>query len=422
MALNGDAPSLGGVSPPSYRCRMDAHAPLALVATCSRGLESVLAEELVALGFADVVAERGAVRFAGDTAAVHRANLWLRTATRLLLHLAEGDAGNRDALYALAAAVPWEEVVARGQTVAVSVAGRSAAFASTALAALVVKDALVDRLRQLRGVRPNVDRHDPDLHVVLHLRDQRASILLDASGEPLAHRGYRPRGGPAPLAETLAAGLLLLAGYDGASPFLDPMCGTGTIAIEAALLACRQAPGLHRTFACQRWGFLDPRPLANAVAEARALRRRAPAPIVASDRDPRAVQAARRNARAAGVAEAMTVAQRDVLELVPPGPGALIIANPPYGERLGERETLRGFYRRLGDALKQRAPGATAWLLVGDRELAKAVGLRASRRIPLFNGPIECRFLRYDLFAGPPHGTRGRGESAAGVQEPGEAS
>lgn len=377
----------------------------------------MLLTELAALGYADAVAERGAVRFTSDIAAIYRANLWLRTAARLLLHLLEGEAGSREALYALAAEVAWEDMVGRGQTVGVSATGRSAPFGNTAMAALVVKDALVDRLRQRRGARPDVDRHDPDVHVVVHLREQQAAILLDASGEPLAHRGYRPRGGPAPLAETLAAGLLFLAGYDGTTPFLDPMCGTGTIAIEAALLACRQAPGLHRTFACQRWCFLDVQVVGEAVAEAHALRRRAPAPILASDRDERAVRATRCNARAAGVAEELTVVQRDALELMLPGPGALIVSNPPYGRRLGEREELHAFYRQLGDTLKRRATGATAWLLVGDRELAKEVGLRATRRIPLFNGPIECRFLRFDLFAGPGRERSGRKTEQGGSDE-----
>ncbi len=374
--------------------------PATLLATCSRGVEPVLAQELVALGHGEAVAGRGAVQFAGGLAAVYRANLWLRTANRVLARLATGAGADRDAVYSLAAGVPWEEMVAAGQTVAVSVTGRSSSFANTSLAALVVKDALVDRLRQRRGWRPDVDRMAPSLHIVLHLAEASAELFLDTSGEPLSHRGYRPRGGPAPLAETLAAAVLFLAGYDGTAPVLDPMCGTGTIAIEAALMATGTAPGLFRSFACRRWGWFDAKGFAGAVAEARSRRHPAPAPIHASDRSERAVRATLRNAREASVVSALTVVRRDVRQLIVPGPGALIVTNPPYGKRLGEVETLKSFYRQLGDALKQRGAGATAWLLVGNRELAKEVGLRASRRIPLFNGPIECRLLRFDLFAG----------------------
>ncbi len=369
-----------------------------------------MASELLALGYAATRTVRGAVEFSGGLEALYRANLWLRAATRVLLRLAAGSAGSREELYGLAAQVPWEELVAPEQTVAVAVAGRHPAFANTALAALVVKDALVDRLRRLRGRRPDVDRRDPDVRVQLHLGPEATSLHLDASGEPLSHRGYRRDGGPAPLSEALAAGALLLAGYDGAAPFLDPMCGSGTIAIEAALIATRRAPGLQRRFACQRWWFHDPHLLARAVEEARAASRKAPAPVHASDLNEAAVRATEWHAPRAGVGDVVQARRRDARRLLLPGPGTLILTNPPYGERLGEREGLRPLYRALGDALKRRAVGATAWLLVGDPELAKEVGLRASRRIPLFNGPIECRLLRFDLFAGPAaHRDRDRG-------------
>jgi putative N6-adenine-specific DNA methylase len=375
--------------------------PGTLVATCSRGLEEVVQAELLALGHSATRATRGAVEFSGGLEALYRANLWLRGATRVLVRLASGVVSSREDLYRLAAEVSWEEVVAPGQTMAVAVAGRHPAFANTSVAALVVKDALVDRLRRVRGQRPDVDRRDPAVRVQLHLAPGEVTLHLDASGEPLSHRGYRRHGGPAPLSEALAAGALLLAGYDGTAPFLDPMCGSGTIAIEAALIATGTAPGLQRGFAFQRWWFHDPVLWAGLVERARASSRRAPAPIHASDVDEAAVRATGRHARRAGVGEWIEVQRRDARQFSLPGPGTVILTNPPYGERLGERDRLRPFYRELGDALKTRAVGATAWLLVGDRELAKEVGLRASRRIPLFNGPIECRLLRFDLFAGP---------------------
>lgn len=360
----------------------------------------MLREELMGLGHSEASCGRGMVSFTGDLEAVYRANLWLRTATRVLRQLAEGPAGSREALYGMASALAWEEVVAQGQTLAVDAAGKGVAFPNTGFAALTVKDAVADALRSRRGSRPDVDRRNPDVRIHVHLAGDRAGISLDSSGEPLSHRGYRPRGGPAPLAETLAAGILLLAGYDGSRPFLDPMAGTGTIAIEAALIAARAAPGSRRSFACERWRQHEPRLLDAARASAGLALRTPPAPIVASDSEPRAVAAASRNAREAGAGDAVRVERRDVRELRLPGPEAVIVTNPPYGERLGEPTELASLYGDLGDALKRRAAGATAWLLVGNRELVKAIGLRASRRIVLFNGPIECRLLRFDLYEG----------------------
>ncbi len=366
-------------------------------ATCTRGLEEVLAAELAALGVASCQVGRGAVRFRAGVAALLRANLSLRTAMRILVELAEGPAGSREALYALAAGAPWEEWVSRGQTVAVTVAGQGGAFLNTSFAALIVKDALVDRMRDRLGWRPDVDRGDPDVRVWVHLAGDRAAVGTDSTGEPLSHRGYRPRGGPAPLAETLAAGILLLAGYEGGVPLLDPMCGTGTLAIEAALLATGTGPGLHRGFACERWHFLPAAALAEARAEARARVRRAMFAVAGRDVDPRAVAAAAANARAAGVGDSVTIERGDARSLSVPGPGWLIVANPPYGQRLGAGDDLAALYRDLGEALRRDAQGCTAWLLAGDPELIKAIHLRPSRRIVLFNGPIECRLVRYDI-------------------------
>jgi putative N6-adenine-specific DNA methylase len=383
-----------------------------LVATCTRGLEDVLREELLALGHEEATAARGVVSFRGGMDDVYRANLWLRTAMRVLRQLAEGPAADRDSLYRLARAVAWENLIKPGQTLAVEPAGKTDAFRSTAFAALTVKDAVVDSLRETWGFRPDVERKDPDLRIHLHLAVERAGLAVDSSGEPLSHRGYRPRGGPAPLSETLAAGVLLLAGYDGSRPLLDPMAGTGTLCIEAALIATRTPPGWRRSFACERWPQHDPTRLA-ALREA-ALRRRRPAPvaIVASDSDPRAVSAIRRNVREAGVADAIAVEARDARELLLPGPGAMIVTNPPYGERLGDQSELVGLYRAFGDALKRRGAGGEAWILAGNLELVKSVGLRPSRRVVLFNGPIECRLLRYDLYEGGRSGKTGRAHSS----------
>ncbi|MEP0773095.1 MAG: hypothetical protein HRF46_01875 [Acidobacteriota bacterium] len=381
---------------------------LTLVATCSRGLEQVLAAEIEVLGGGEVEVGRGMVRFLGGIDLLLRANLELRTAIRLLLSLASGPAGDRQALYALAASVAWEELVGRGQSIAVDVAGRAPAFRDTRFAALVVKDAIVDRLRAKMGWRPDVDRSGADVRVHLHLGVDESSIGLDSSGEPLSHRGYRPRGGPAPLSESLAAGLLLLAGYEGEAPLCDPMCGTGTIAIEGALLATRTAPGLRRSFAMERWGWLDRRIGQRLRQELRDRRRPAPFPILASDADEAAVRATRRNALEAGVAPEVESSRCRLRDMPVLPAGALLVTNPPYGVRLGDPHTLEEVYRELGQALKRAAGGCSAWILAGAPALLAQLRLRPARRLVLFNGPLECRFVRYDLHGGSPPGGRRR--------------
>lgn len=373
-----------------------------LVATCSRGLEDVLAEELRALEANSVAPGRGMVGFSGDLAMVYQTNLRLRTAMRVLVPLARGGVVSREDLYQLASSVAWDDLVGRKQSIAVEVAGRHRQFRNLNFAAQVVKDAVVDTMRNKSGSRPNVDRENPDVRLHLHIAERGVtSLSLDSTGEPLSHRGYRPRGGPAPLSESLAAGVLLLAGYDGSEPLLDPMCGTGTFAVEAALIATGTPPGLHREFAFERWST-HRRPLFEEISrEARHGHRDAPQPIVARDRDQRAVRATQRNLKAAWMNRHVTTEVSDALDLTLPWEsGGLIVANPPYGKRIGDVKRLGRFYKRFGDRLKQHAIGATAWVLCGESRLAKQIGLRTSRRIPLFNGPIECRLMRFDLWEG----------------------
>jgi putative N6-adenine-specific DNA methylase len=373
-----------------------------LVATCARGLENVLADELRGLGADAVAPDRGSVLFSGDLRTVYDTNLRLRTAMRVLVPLVRGEVKTRENLYQLTASVAWEDVIADGQTFAVEVVGRHRSFPNTTFAGQVVKDAAVDRLRAKRGRRPDVDRDQPDIRVHLRLVDKGASTLsLDSSGEPLSHRGYRPRGGPAPLAETLAAGILLLAGYDGSEPLLDPMCGTGTFAVEAALIATRTPPGLHREFAFERWGVHDQLAFGEIQHEASHGHREAPQRIIARDRAERSVRATQRNLKAAWMDAWVEVEQRDALDLMLPwGSGGAIVANPPYGKRVSDVERLFGLYRRFGNSLKKQATGATAWILAGEPRLAKVIGLKPSRRIPLFNGPIECRLLKFEMYEG----------------------
>jgi putative N6-adenine-specific DNA methylase len=314
--------------------------------------------------------------------------------------LVESPVNRREDLYELAMTVPWEEHLRHGGTLAVTVAARSEVFSHSRFAAQVVKDAVVDRIRAKRRERPSVDLKKPDLAIHLHIHGGRAALALDAAGEPLSHRGYRPRGGPAPLNEALAAGLLLLAGYDGETPLLDPMGGTGTFAAEAALIATRTPPGLRRRFAFERWIDHNRKVFEGVRRDLEAKRREAPQAIVATDHDPKAIHAARRNVEAAGMQQWVDIRHGEATMMEPPGEGALIVINPPYGHRLGDESALRSLYQGLGDRLKVVGSGCTAWILAGNRELAKSIGLRASRRLQVFNGPLECRWMRFDLYSG----------------------
>ncbi|HEY6839179.1 MAG TPA: THUMP domain-containing protein [Geobacteraceae bacterium] len=370
-------------------------------ATTGKGLEEVLAGELQRLGIGGVTVERGGVRFGGGVSACYRANLWLRTANRVLQSLAEFACASPQELYDGVRTIHWPSFITPDMTLAVDCTLRDSAMTHSGFVVLKTKDAIVDQLREHFGRRPNVDTADPDLRVNVHLAKDRCSVSLDTSGTPLDRRGYRLARTEAPLRENLAAAIVLLSGWDGTTPFVDPMCGSGTIPIEAAMIAARRAPGLKRPFAFQRWpGFaasLWQRLVAEAEAEALTT---LPVPVWGFDRDAAAVRTARENSRRAGVDGIVVFAAGELDNLSPPPQPGTIICNPPYGARLGELETLVAFYRRIGDVFKQRCAGYTAWLLVGDQALSKEVGLRATRRIPLFNGPIECRLLKYELYRG----------------------
>ena len=368
-------------------------------ATTGKGLEEVLAGELNALGVADVRVERGGVRFSGGLAACYRANLWLRTANRVLMPLAEFPCVTPQELYDGMRGIDWGGLLTPDMTMAVDCNLRDSDLTHSGFVALKAKDAVVDQLRDRTGRRPNVDTRDPDLRINLHLVKNRCTVSLDTSGAPLDRRGYRLARTEAPLRENLAAAIVLLSGWDGTTPFADPMCGSGTIPLEAAMIAARRAPGLNRPFAFQRWPGFDPSLWQRLVREAEeSVRTTLPVPVWGFDRDAAAVRTARENSRRAGVAGNVVFAVGELDGFTPSPQAGTIICNPPYGARLEERETLKPFYRRIGDILKQRCAGYTAWLLVGDQELSKEVGLRATRRIPLFNGPIECRLLKYELY------------------------
>jgi putative N6-adenine-specific DNA methylase len=369
-------------------------------ATAAKGVEDILAGELRELGIEGIRVETGGVRFRGDRSAFYRANLWLRTATRVLVPLTEFPCDTPQRLYDGVRAIPWDKYLTPDMTMAVDCTLRDSAMTHSGFVALKTKDAIVDAIRDRCGRRPNVDVRDPDLRVNVHLVKNRCTVSLDASGTPLDRRGYRLDRTEAPLRETLAAALVALTEWDGTVPLVDPMCGSGTIPIEAALKASRRAPGLMgRRFGFQRWPDYDPtlwRRLTDAARQ-EALGSLT-TPIIGCDRSAAALETARRNSDRAGVSGLVTFVRSAFREFTPPAAPGVLLFNPPYGLRLGEEEELKPFYREIGDTMKQRYAGYTAFLLTGSRELAKYVGLKASRRIVLFNGPIECRLLRYELY------------------------
>jgi putative N6-adenine-specific DNA methylase len=392
---------------------VSAGTPLRFFATCAKGTEGALRRELAALRLKAVRGERGGVSFEGPLEAGMRACLHARTAMRVLLELARFPAGSPEALYEGARAVDWEPWLTVRTTLAVEASVGSSAITHSGYAALKVKDAAVDALRARLGARPDVDAKDPDVRIVLHLARDEATLSLDLAGAPLHRRGYRAVTTEAPLKETLAAAMLLLGGADPEAPFVDPLAGSGTLAIEHALRARRIAPGLSRAFGFQRWPAYRGGPQSawdRLKAEARAAALpRAPAPILARDLHPKAVLALRRNVEAAGLAADVVVEQGDARELLPRFAPGTIAANPPYGERLmgaGAEEApgdarvrekkLVGFYRGLAEMLARHS-GWTALLLCGSPLLERAIPLRAEVDHRLWNGPLEVHLLKYRI-------------------------
>ena len=342
---------------------------------------------------------RGGVRFTGEREVALRACLDLRTALRVLEPIGEFAATTAEELYAGAREVPWPELIARGQTLAVSASGRAEGLTHTHFVEQKIKDATVDVLRERAGFRPDVDPRAPDVLIVAHLAEGKCNLSLDLAGDLLSNRGYRVRTVEAPLREALAAAVVIGSEWPGTTPLHDPLCGSGTLAIEAALFAARRAPNRERRLACERWprtAAADASALARLRAELLA-REVAPPPIRATDRDPEAVEATQENARAAKVS--ITVAVADAREIQPGDPPGQLLLNVPYGERLeaGGRKPLKTFYHQLGVALR-RLRGHRAAILSGSEDFESAFGVRPrGPRQVLWNGPLRCTLYRYEL-------------------------
>ena len=369
-------------------------------ATCGRGIEPVLAEELVGLGAPDVEPGRGGVHFGGDLAILYRANLWLRTAIRVLRPILEATVTSPDELYEAVRALDWSRYMTAEHTLAVDCNVRDSHITHSKYAALRVKDAICDQFVERQGKRPSVDVDEPMIGLNLHIYRDRAVLSLESSGESLHKRGYRPIQTRAPLNEALAAALVLLTGWRGDAPFADPLCGSGTLPIEAAWIALHRPPGLTRKrFGFQGWMDFDVQLWTALRDEARrGVGRALPAPILASDARGDAVSFAINNARAAGIGHLLRFDKRDVRDFQPPaGPPGVILCNPPYGERIGEERELFGLYRLLGEVFAQRCQGWTAYVFTGNPRLADAIGLTPVAETPLYNGKIPCRLLKFEM-------------------------
>jgi putative N6-adenine-specific DNA methylase len=371
---------------------------LQFFAPCPRGLEAELAKELAELGAADVAPGSGGVKFGGDIALAWKVNLWSRLAIRVLQQVAEGEYRDEDDLYRATLKLPWPDWFGVDRTIAVRTVAHASPLKSLNFVTLKIKDAVCDRFRQDLEERPNVDAREPDVPILLYLDRTHYTLYIDLSGEPLNRRGYRVEPAPAPLNENLAAGLLKLSGWTPEMPLLDPMMGGGTILLEAALIALNRAPGMKRHFTFEKLISFDKvewtrirKDAQAAESEPRQL------PIYGCDIDARMVRAAGLNLKAAGLLDCVTLREGDVTDIPAPAEHGVIVSNPPYGVRL---DSDAAFYKDLGDALKQHFTGWTAWLISSDETFPKNIGLAASHRIPLYNGPLECRLYEYRMVPG----------------------
>ncbi len=372
------------------------------IAFTSRGLHDVLQTELHRLGIAKTQKTPSGVVFESNWQGCYRANLHLRSATRVVLPILDFPAYSGDDLYFnVLKKHDFTKYLGNkpGGTLAVEASVSESRLRDQRFVALKVKDAIVDQFRNKLGYRPDIDVKNADLRVWVRVANNQVSIAIDTSGEALFRRGYRKAQVKAPLKEHVAAGLLLMSGWDGQSPVVDPMCGSGTILIEAALMAHRVAPGTFRdhfafqnfaTYRADEWDELVGQAVANELPEL-------PFQFYGFDEDRMAVKAARTNVAAAGLSSSIQIQRRTVDQLTPPCPAGVIITNPPYGERLGSAEVSKDSYRDLSYALKNHFKGWTCWLLSGNAEYTEALRLKSRRRCEVFNGPIECRFLAYEI-------------------------
>ena len=370
-------------------------------APCPRGLEQVLEQELRALGIPVASAAAGGVRFEAPWSTMYWVNLWTHIASRVLWEVGHRPYRTEEDVYRAAYELPWPDWFAAHRTIKVKVRAHRCPLPSLDFVTLRIKDGICDKFVAAGGKRPTVDTGRPDIRIYAFLDAHSVTLYLDTSGEPLFKRGHRLATVEAPLRENLAAGLLRLAGWTPDDVLMDPMCGTGTIPLEAAMMARHIAPGLARSFAFECLGVHDAVRWAQLRETARLKQRKdGELAIYASDHDPAAVKTAQRLFQGAGVAIDIRLRQRDVLTLEAPASKGILMINPPYGVRMGRTEDLASFYPRLGDWLKRGFAGWRAYILTADPRLRDTIGLSPSRRIPLYNGALECRLYEFKIVQG----------------------
>ena len=374
-----------------------------MLAKTFKGLEEVLAKELVELGANNVQIERRAVSFTGDKRMLYMANFCLRTASRILVPIAQFKARHTDDIYEQVKQIDWSEYMTTKMTFQIDATVYSDYFRHSQFVTYRVKDAIVDWWMERGGVRPSVKLTNPDLYLNVHIGGDIVTVSLDSSGESLHKRGYRVANTQAPINEALAAGMLLLAGWQGQGDFYDPMCGSGTLLIEAALIARNIAPGIYRKgFAFEKWANFDV-DLFEDVYSDDSREREFTHKIYGSDAGFYAMQTAMKNVESAGLQRDIEVKQIRVQELRladKDTDGALVMINPPYGERLAQDKDVMNLYKDMGTALKHQFSGATAWIISSNDEALKCIGLRPAKRVRLVNGDLDCWFNQYVLFKG----------------------
>ena len=376
-------------------------APHYFFAPCPRGLAPALAEELRGLDAERIEPAEAGVAFSGPFDLVYEANLHSRIASRILWQVARFPYANENDIYERARDIRWHEHFSAERTFKIETNAHRSPVKSLDFVTLRVKDAIADHFRDTLGRRPSVAPREPDIRVHAFLDEKSCTLYVDTTGEPLFKRGRRDHVGEAPLKKNLAAGILRLAGWRPGIPLVDPMCGGGTFLSEAAEMSLGRAPGRDRAFGFQKMARYNPSTWERLLGQAlRAEKPVAPLAIHGSDLYGRTVDQARLNLREAGLEGAVTVKQVNLLDLSAPASTGMIVTNPPYGVRLGDKEDLARFYPQLGDVLKKRFSGWTAYILSGDPELAKLIRLQASKRTVLFNGALECRLYEYRMVPG----------------------
>jgi len=370
-----------------------------MVAKTLFGIEAVLADDLAALGASDIKPLNRAVSFTGDTRLLYRSNFHLRTALKILIPIHESELKDENQLYDYIRSISWEKYLGVDDTLAIEVALKSDLYTHSQFVAQKIKDAVVDQFRDKYGRRPSVDLESPHVRINAYIRNKTSTLSLDSSGDPLYRRGYRFRQGPAPLNEVLAAGLIKLTGWKSV-PLVDFMCGSGTIPVEAAMMAAEIPPGaLGRGYGFQKWRDYDKDLFQEIAHEKKWYSNKTRLPVYASDISPETIRLAMSHARNARVVDQINFQTCHFNDYVPPSEPGIVLINPPYGERIIP-DDINSLYAEIGDKLKKSFQGYTAWIFSGNPDALKNVGLKPGKKIPMFNGQLACRFISYSLYSG----------------------